>query len=413
MISPKCPESYVPRMLVVDLFVPGEEKKLRDAVFNKIRNDLKLYQNACRQICAALYTVEAAGAVVKYNEIKNSVTIKSSKEGAQKIFENIFEAGGKAYGYPMRDWIKSKLPGWRSDYADFLRLAVISTWRSKDPEFNNASRGWLALNFSRNIGRFNRFGIPARPVNVDIDGHDVTLEYRLGDPLKLKFCTMDPSRWHTLKKVATGEWPSGTVYFKLNDKGLPILLISYYRPPERPADLNPERVLEVATTSESERFFVFSIREGRKNLVDDMRNYAIGVDAAVHFLDELGARKDAVKSCKEDCGNFRERKKGEGHRKGYQDYNTSLGRLTKTRTNATRTWNHTWAKRVITIAQRWRCGEVVFFSPGTKAGLLARSWPWSDFTAKLQYRCDERGIKLAVTSGASLEQEQEQEKETA
>jgi hypothetical protein len=373
-------------------------------------NAIKTYRQTCRKGAAVLFLGEVAGAeiVEKNGDVQVTPkthpheTLKNKKTGepmkvpdSKSLLEMAFGKDGAYHAYSMRDYLKQELGNLRSDAADCARDDIVKAWQSGDPEFPKATRGWLCLNFARRVALFNGIGLPVRAKSMKLNDHGLSISLTAGEWMDVKLGKMDGSRYGIWKNIVTGKWKVGDpVRVGIDRDGELIVHMTYRRPPERAADLSPDRVLEVAFTNDREAFIQFKIRTGHETIIDDLRRDWLNALPALDFVDRLSKQTDKMLVMLKGCGSRGERKRGAGNKAAHEAVSRRSENISRTRTNGCRTWNHTWAHRVVAVAARWNCGKIeVYDLPAT---LFERSWQWYDFEQKLKYKADEKGMTLKV-----------------
>ena len=388
-----------------------------------LANAIKTYRQTCRKGAAVLFLGEVAGAEIVEKDGDVQVkpkthpheTLTNKKTGepmkvpdSKALLEMAFGKEGAYHAYSMRDYLKQELGNLRSDAADCARDDIVKAWQSGDPEFPKATRGWLCLNFARRVAFFNGIGLPVRAKSMKLSDHGVSLSLTAGEWLDVKFAKLDGSRYGIWKNITSGKWKVGDpVRVSLDRDGELVIYMTYRRPPERASDLDPERVLECSFSDDRGAFMQFKIREGHKTLTDDLRRDYLNATAALDFVDRLSKQTDVLLERLKGCGSRSERKHGAGNKAAHEAISARSDRVSRTRTNGCRTWNHTWAHRVVAVAERWNCGKIaVFDMPST---LFERSWQWYDFEQKLKYKADEKGMKVTITKSPSADSLREPE----
>jgi hypothetical protein len=360
-------------MLTLPLTVSDERYR---AVIGSIRN----VRVASRQVFACLFSAQAAGAEIGWNDENLRVTPKNDR--AKAIMEAVFDKGGKAPIYSARQYVLDHLlPTCRSFVWDELRANVWSRWTARDAEFPTASRGYLALNGVRRLAIFAGTGIgfprlTARPVLAD---HALTLHWdrELG-PVEFGVGTLDPGRWHTWKRIVEGVCPHGTITLnELNGK-----LVAYvpYEVAACPVAVDPERILTVKLAEDGESLTIAG-PDGKKTFD------SISLAEAADWLLRLSAQRAAWERRRGACGSPR---KPWGERKRFRAVGEHLNRVTLCREHGRRHRNHAWSKRIVTRASDWCCG-VIRVEIETEE-LHGQPWSWPELASCCRYKSAVLGI---------------------
>src|SRR5512135_3066601 len=204
-----------------------------DALYPKVRESVRLYRAAARQVYCACAMAEMAGAEIVYkNDI---VAVNPHTDEARAILAKALGKDGAAHLYQCRDWVLKELaPTWHSFVWDSLRRHVSSAWRAPDTQFANAKRGYLTLQGARDIARFRHLGIgmPASAARPKLHEHKLTVawDHAIG-PVEFTLPRLDGGRyvtWKCLRDHADG-WKLGTIYLSERDGKLSII-VSHERP---------------------------------------------------------------------------------------------------------------------------------------------------------------------------------------
>jgi IS605 OrfB family transposase len=406
-------------MLVVDPIID-------DAQIHPYRQSLALFRHVCRQAFAVYGMAAAAGAEIIEREKKRKgetlteIVLNPSNDRAKHVLAELFDhkkKDGEYYkpqGYELRPWLISLAPTCRTFVADLALRKAIERWKAKDPQFTQARRGYLVLQGAREVGRFGRVGItlPLNQCRPEWSDRGVTVDWdREIGRVKFRLPRLDQGRWRVWEKVRSGEYPPGSITLTTNKHGGPRLLIPY-TVPTADHDLDFKRVLEVAfDTDDPSACFKAKLVGGRRTIVDDIRHDELSAVAALAGIDRLKAQQDKCERERSACGNRRARNRGEGHPKAFRAISRRTARLTKARTNTVRTWNHTWAARLVHLAVQYAAGNLVVADlPANKSiegapasHLFGRPWAWSEFQNILKSKAAAAGVAVTIMQSATLE----------
>ena len=281
---------------------------------------------------------------------------------------------------------------WMADMAGQVQRLVGKRWTSKDAEIPKCRRNWLALNLERKFPMFKRQGMPIRGRDTICRDYEIEMQWRKGNPVVFRLGELDPVRRGTWFAIKKNGWNTCILNVR-RKKGKQVLRISvtYEIERNRVENLERERCLEVATGTEDEKFFSMRMVEGQKTMYEDMFVEFKNVSAVVSWLDGLSVHQDKLKSQLEGCGL---------NNKVYRVLQARRDKVTLSRDNGVKTWNHVWTKAIVREALRNNCGRIRTHLP---AKLLERQWQWSDFEFKLKYKAEQVGIEVEVVR--NLEQE--------
>lgn len=383
-----------------------------------IRNAIKRYRNATRQATAILFAAHAAGAEVEMKDGEARI-----KGGDPSPILKHFGKPMKGSFYEMRSWIAERLHGLSGDFPDFAMMAVKTWWFGKDAEFPKASKGWLALQFSRRPPVFMHLALPFKGPRYNgcrLDDHSVFLKIdqtngsNAADTGKLKEIEFkltgkdgkcEAERYYIWKNLVSGLWRAGTCFLAEGDKGWRFR-VTYYRPKNRAVQADNGRQLEVAFTTQPESFISLSLGSGHKpsrgKPVDDLLKYDVSIISAWHQLLRLQKQQERIKGDRRSCGN-KNGADGSGFPAAFKAESVRGERLTKARTNMAKGWNHHWTSKIVERARIWNCSEIVVHDmpqpvdpkvPDVTKGLLGHPWQWANFKFDLEYKCKDEGVKL-------------------
>lgn len=313
--------------------------------------------------------------------------------------------------------------GMSGSIADVALQDVMRVWKATDPQNDKLTREYRYINDVRQLPKFAHIGLPLRKSYIKLAhnddgsgrGHWVTLKVLPGDAeFQMKLCgnqkskKMDSSRWATICNLQSGEWPMGDPIRLDMEDGKFVLYIPYATP-KRSAEVNQNRVLELAFTADRGGFIQFRMREGSRCLRDELRYADISSEAAIAQIDRIAKQQDKADARR------RAGVKG-SERIVIRSERTRQERVTQRREHAARDWNHRWAKRAIEVAASFRCATIQVFDLPRNAreededeselpkvleeaveprqcGLFGRTWPFYDFKTKLNNKAEERGLK--------------------
>jgi len=373
---------------------------LRQEILNSIRR----YRAACRQCYGVLLLARAAGAEIEIKDeslrvkpkLDNSKIGLASLLGVAKIEKTEKGPRGSGQGYAvnvgagdayeLRQYFFDQLyPEAKSFVWDSMRRDITTVWNSRDPEFGNASRGWLALQGARGIAQFNwrGIGLPTATAKPRLVGHSVFLNWDKGlGEVEFHLPNLDGGRYHVWRSLRDGSegWKLGTLY--LNERDGKIKIVATHERPDKTDDLDPERVCRVQ----------FQEYPGLLTIAgpDGALTYdSIAGESVKAFLDAALQRRIALENRRAACGNP---KRPWGHRRGWLANQDVLSRATLNRTRTVADYNHAWTRRIVTWAAAWRCGQVEL-GPLPEE-MFGHPWQWSQLVANLTYKVEEIGGQL-------------------
>jgi hypothetical protein len=325
---------------------------------------------------------EIAGSTIKYDE--KGVSVVPNSESSRRILTETFDKEGKYHLYQLRNFVRNDLaPTWMSFVWDSLRGDVSSRWKARDPEITKATKGWLVLQGARGLSMFTRIGIgfPSAVARPKIEGHDVTMkwDHDIG-AVCFKLNKLDGGRYHVLKGVRDNlpGWKLGTVY--LNERDNKLRLTVSYECPDPVKTLDPNNLMEITFTGVPNQYITV---KGSGNLEGD----SISVVEALGQLQQLNIKRDRWESRRAAVGNPR---KAWGSKPLWDATQKVVGVVTERRSNAIKTRNHLWTRRLVEDALRWQCGSVKINNMPERE-LLGEPWNWSQFRQFLEYKITENG----------------------
>jgi hypothetical protein len=367
--------------LVLPLFLKDKAK------YKQVTNSIKLVRSAARQVYAVLFASQAAGADMKWKDEQLSVIPNNDR--ARSIMAAVFEKDGKAPIYQAREYVlKHLLPGYHSYVWDSLRADVWTKWTAKDPEFTKATNGYLVLNGIRRLAIFKGLGIgiPAA-VSPKLEDHEITLKWshEIG-PVAFSLGTMDPGRWYTWKRIVSGQFPHGTMRLTERDGKL-LAIVTYSRPVSKSATMDPDRTLTVIRSANQENLLVIG-PEREKTYV------AMSLIEARDWSLRLRAQSQVWSNRQRACGSPR---RGWGMKSAHKGIQTHRDAITKQRENGCKCRNHSWSKRIVDLAEYWRCGVIEFCDPADSQ-LGGEPWGWADLLSKIKYKSNLISTKVVAIS---------------
>lgn len=355
------------RAFIVEVFPVESEKRME--VVNAIRH----YRAVCRKVFGLLVAVEAAGS--DFTEIDGAFRVMPNTDRSKTILENALGKSGKAHLYEMRDWVLKELaPTWRSIVFDCMRRDISSKWRARDPAHPEARRDYLTLNGARKLAEFNHSPLPilhskSHNAAVNFDGHKVILEWdkRMG-AIAFQVAKLEPARWWYWRNLAGNKWRFGTALLNERDGNLR-LTIPYYRPIEDEITLNAGRRFTVKIGGCPDHYFTGT-------------GLDISILSTLRWLERLSAQRSECR-----------RRRASVSRGRSLNFEARLaGRLSAARENGSRTWNHTWAKKIVSACRIQKAGSLGLGS--LPPDLHGHPWWWSQFKSILQYKCEAAGIEV-------------------
>lgn len=387
------------RSMALQVYVP-------DSLFErKIFGSIKRYRAACRQLYAT-YALGVAGGAEIRDDGEGKVTLMPDKESTRTILTTLTGAPANFPAYPLRPYFFEQLfPSAQSFVWDSCRQDVESVWRSLDPEFTKAQRGYLALQGARGLALFMRRGIgcPVQSARPKLVGDTVTVKWDkdLGS-VTFKLEPLDGGRqfvWNKLRAAAPG-WKLGTIYVterKRKGRSCLFLLVTYERPLEV-AETDAGRVCRVEWTDEHEKWLRIVGPDGATTV------FEVSAVAAVESMRELKVRQAKLELRKSACG---AKHQPWGHKDEWNRVQAVVARCTLHRANATKDFNHAWTRRIVDAAAKWRCGQIqVEALPKT---LFGHSWPWYAFLQCLKYKATFVGIATHLPKPPKTEAEEAEE----
>lgn len=361
-----------------DVMVSEENRK-------KIIESIRLYRAACRKAFSACAVAEMAGASII--EDKNGITIKPNSSSSKKILEETFDIHGKkAHLYELRTWIRSLHPSWLSIVPEAIHRTVSSRWRSPDPEFPKAKKGWLVLNGARKFGGFMHAGIEIKNTIPKLENRHIAFKWdsEIGE-VQFKLARLDGSRhsiWRNLRDHTEG-WKLGTMF--LNERDGKIFITTSYTCPSKEIELDSDKTLEIVFSEDPSNFITM---KGSGNLQGD----CISAEETIGLLHQLKIKAGKWEARRRAIGNPR---RAWGDKKAWKATQKVVGNVSNNRKNVEKDRNHLWTRRIVERAKSWSCGRIVLGNvPDT---LFGEPWGWYQFKSFLEYKITEIGGVLWKT----------------
>jgi hypothetical protein len=378
------------RSLTIGLISPKEKKQV-------VLNSIRRYRAICRQCFSIVLLAQTAGSEIQTKE--DTIVLAPQSEKAKNILATVMGRDGKVFAYSLRDFVLQEQ--WPTAYSfvwDSLRRDLEIAWKTKDPEFPRASRGWLVLQGARNITQFNRRGIGfavarGKPVGCTPAHHRLELrwDHDIG-PVVFQVPKLDRHRWLIWRNLVNQEngHEFGTLY--LNERDGLIQATITYKKPAQETEVDPGRTCTV-TFGTGDKFIEIQGPDHSLYLSDA---------EVVAWLKRLEARRIALEKRRAACGNPR---RPWGHRKGWLATQDVISRLTKQRENGQKDRNHAFTRRIVDRAFVWHCGRIEV-GP-FPADLSGKPWQWAQFRMFLNYKAQEKGIKIVYFDPEEVEVAQE------
>lgn len=375
------------RSVRIDIY---PDKENRFVVINAIR----LYRAACRKAYAACSLSEMAGSEISVKAMKSPNTddpvqqqlvIKPTPR-AKKILSLAYEIHGKAHLYELRGWIRELHPSWLSFIPESIHRDMVSPrWRAKDPEFPQASRGFLTLNGARAVARFVNVGIYFKNTvfKLDPDARKIVLKWdRDLGPIEFKIGKLDLGRYNLWRNICAGKsgWKAGGIY--LTERDGKIFLIVSYECPDPKKSLLKRQVLTVKFTGDIKNYITIS---------SSSESYArkISCADAVALMEKFAATKARFENQLSAAGVCRR------HRK---IVSVKVRNLSLRRVNAEKDFNHVWSRAIINRAIRDRCATIIMVNRPEREFVPSIPWSWNQFETFLNYKISEIGGQLKSTT---------------
>jgi hypothetical protein len=372
------------RSVTIDLIPPDDRYK-------DVINHIRQYRATAKQCYAILLMAQTAGADLNFSK-DGTFSLKPNSKRSKKLMELAFDKAGKALAYELREYVLQHLiQGFHSFVWDSIRRDITQVWVSKDQEFNNASRGWLALQGARGIAQFNHRGIGFPNTLVhNLDAHRLSLTWHhdIG-PVEFKVPRLDCRKYNIWRALRDGDegWKVGTLYLNERD-GLIRAVVSYCKPAEL-KNLNTNYVCAITTDCESNDTLFKIIGPQGSDTID---NYEV-----ISWLKMMKARRENLEARRASCGNP---KRPWGHRHGWLASQDVLSRLTMKREKGVADRNHAWSRRIISRAVSWNCGTLEI---GKLPELMyGCPWKWQQFSEFLKYKAEEIGMVFRDSSDLEL-----------
>lgn len=322
-------------------------------------------------------------------EIESSDGVKKEAKIKDLAPEKPFEPSGEKKKvqdaspmYALRDQIKTMAPEYKGFVFDSMRKQSWERWIAKDPQFTNCTRGFLMLNFSRELVRFKSVGIefPVLTAKPVLDGRKIGLfwDTNLGR-VEFELPNLDNARWITFCRIRDGQSKLGTVV--LSEKEGKIRIGITYSIESLHAEVDSDRHLDV------------KFEEDKLAIVGpdgtDTCEF-ISYEEAVAWLARVRKVRDIWQNRQKCAGSKR---RHWGARKIFVDCQEKVSRNTDRRTNGVKYRNHHWSRLVIDRARKWRCGSIRITTP-EKSEICGHPWAMDQFKQFVKYKANLYGIEL-------------------
>jgi hypothetical protein len=332
---------------------------------------------------------------------------------ARKFFDEFERETGKEWLASVASLTVQVLDDWCKHPSQTLNCKASNSWalingKQRLPLFRHTPLSFKASEYTLDTFRVRMTWIKNRPVTFKI-------KYKRNKDNSTK---LDPMTYGLLQGMVSGRIKYGTMTLHRDDRDEFFIRISYEYQKDAGKELDDSRCMEVAfQPDEPDKYFLLTIREGKRYPkkgvpVDEVQKRELSILAALNIVDRIKAQADKWKEIKSATGNAAALNRGEGCAKANAAVQRHVFGLTKQRRNFSRTWNHTWTKRIVETAKYWRCKRIKVFDlpPGKPenekgeiipgAGLTGRPWEWSAFAVILKSKCDAAGITVEFVDGA-------------
>jgi hypothetical protein len=400
------------RNVTIDVYPPQE-------LWQPIVASIKRYRVACAKMYATLLLAQQAGATIEVDEESGNVKVHPRNDNAKLLLAEamgtaVNEKGDKIRGegqswtvkvltakaYEIRDWFFRDLyPSARAFVYDSARRDICTVWRAPDPEFPQATRGWLSLQLARGPARFARraIGFARLTGKPQLEGRKLILNWD-HDIGKVTFDIpkLEGARYGVWRPLRDGDegWKLGTLYLTVREskhaKSCLSAIISYTFP-AKAAILNPAYICNVTIDAGDPDVFIHMKGPHGAETYDSIAGHE-----AVAWLRWMYTRRQVLEARRAACGNPR---RPWGHRKGWRAAQDVLSRLTDKRELGQKDRNHAWTRRIATRCRDWGCGScVINITNGigeTGVGaLFGLPWSWTQFEQHIKYKLTEIGATL-------------------
>ena len=358
-----------------------------DEDYKRVMSDIRRVRAVKSKMLELVYMSEVASAKIK--DDGDSVSLLPDTKEAIKVLSTCLGSAPKDSGnfYHLRTLVRDHLPTFLSAVCDDVRCDIRSKWLAKD-QVINAKRNFLAANHKRRIPRFMGSGMNLNSnTKPKISKKGVTLkwsnvgevEFRIvGKKRKNGSKSLDPHIYHVLSKISSGQWEFGTLTLNERDGKL-YLQIPYY-PEVEGKTPDKDRTLAVSFDDSDERNFMVLSVLSPSSKTDVVRKVSLSAKAVLSRLRSLSILSEK-RSSQADCGG-RMRKK-------FLDLRS---KVTDNRRNFCLTQNHEWSKKIVSTAESWGCGRIVFFSP--EGDLFGHPWAWKELEGQVKYKCSKGGANI-------------------
>jgi hypothetical protein len=394
------------RSITIDVIPP---EGLRAPILASIAR----YRAACRQLYATLLLAQQAGATIEEREGAVRVTPGSDRAklalaaamGTARIErgERIRGEGqgyqvriGSSFGYEMRELFLQELyPAAKSFVWDSARRDISTAWTAKDPEFPQASRGWLSLQGKRGPAQFTRraIGIPVNTGRPKLSERTLSLKWdsEIGQ-VEFSVCFKQNRKpgqrnksnplgywvWKNLRDKTEGS-KLGTVFLTEREGRLFVLLS--YECPEEENTAKGTGTCHVRWGDGEEFLKIIG--------PDDLET--VSSAHAVAMFARNAAQKAAIEARKDACGSP---SRPWGDRQGWKWNQERLSANTRQRAEQQKHLFHRWSARIVDRAVAWRCGTIqVEPRPETIGG---HTWDRTLFANCLRYKAQAKQLELIL-----------------
>ena len=409
---------------------PDGDKEVRKRAITAIH----AYRMLMQQLAYIATIAQAAGSTLTHKA--GNVRIKPWSEKSKAVLAALFEcAPGKAIYYELRGYVMDIFNTWREngvvDFSshvwDNMRRGLAALRDKEMPDLKKIPRSILVAAGVLDPVKVTNIGLPilaTRQKNVELRavraiederGKRFRLKWGKGEASQIDFIvegmwvgrggkpwlkTPPPSIRHQFHKLASGEWPMGTVTLNIDRKGRFNVQVPNVRVAKRAAGLRPKSRLDLnfevimgrdlpkqknSTSADDDKVFVVHGFAGTQHVLK------IPVNDVVHDMDRIIKRREHLE-LRRDC----RRRWPNSAKRPIADV---LGGLTRLRTKQEGNANHAWTKEIVRVAAMRRCSiiEVHAMPDGTKRGLLLDArypWQWAQFKKFLKQKAEEAGMRV-------------------
>lgn len=367
-----------------------------DPTYRIVRAGVKQYRAAIARCASLTGDVMMVSATLEKTE--DNFLVKPNNEKAKQVLQLVMGSPGKLNFYELRRYVLDQLcPNWMSTTWDSLRRDLDAAWKAKDPEFQKVDRRFLFHQGTRRPPNFVKRGITFQRASntarlgagAETNPHrGAVIQFRWDKeigPIETLVARTSPQNWQIFCQLrddpTEGHYQLGACTLNLDDDGRPFTTVSY-SVPVRDLLLDPDRICIAKFGGEENVLTVSGPVVGHTE--------AIGSANAKQFLCYMLERKKALGDSQGACGSPT---RSYGHRKAWKDTQVMIARLTNERATGVTQRNHAWARRIVSLAQKWGCGSVRVEIPGNSK-LYGFDWNISQFKEFVKYKADE--LKMNV-----------------